>query len=193
MFCSRVYVSCKLFCSILPMKTQNVVSRFFLQDIVITQTRRAALLVSCASHHLRFPHTVGQWASSNPCFNACSDNIPEQSWTNTIGQFPCRAEAAFWWLIMRTPTQISLSAIVVDGANETAGCWMVDIQIRPEPMGECIVGKLGPKQRLVVILCSSMRTLLSLPDFFLTLTVSIPSTVFNSFHHSLKQISLKNI
>lgn len=69
---------------------------------------------------------------------------------------------------------------MVDGANETAGCLMVDIQIRPEPMGECIAGKLWPKQRLVVILCSSIRQmasslLLSLTDCFFSLTVPDPS------------------
>lgn len=31
------------------------------------------------------------------------------------------------------------------------------IQIRSKPMGECIVGKLWPKQRLVVILCRNVR------------------------------------
>lgn len=75
-------------------------------------------------------------------------------------------------------TRTLLSAIVVDRANETADCWTVDIQIRPEPMTECMVDKLGPKLRLVVILCSSMKTLFSLTDCSLTLTVSIGSTVF---------------
>lgn len=55
-------------------------------------------------------------------------------------------------------THVLLSATVVDRANETAGCWTVDIQIRPEPMAGYVAGKLRPKQRLVVILWGSIRT-----------------------------------
>lgn len=44
------------------------------------------------------------------------------------------------------------------GASEMDACWMVDIQIRPEPIGECIVSDLQSKQRLAVILYSTMKT-----------------------------------
>ena len=83
-----------------------------------------------------------------------------------------------------------LSAPVAEeGANDTAGWWRVAVQIRPEPMGECIAGELRPKQRLVVILCSSMRTN-GLLSSSVSLSLTAPSHCVYSSYHCFRQILL---
>lgn len=100
---------------------------------------------------------------------------PWHSWSSTNGIsffifFTCQAETAFCWWCFKTRIYTHAAVSYSCPWNQWHS-WLLDggIQIRSEPMGECIVGKLWPKQRLAIILCSSARTLFSLADFYLIL------------------------
>lgn len=115
----------------------------------------------CRSLHVRHftadSQTQSDWVSSPSALMHAAATAPtlvNQQLSTPVVFGSEIDETYFGGWILQPDIPVSCSGI----SNETVGCWMVDVQIWPEPMGGCVASRLQPKQRLEIILCSCIIT-----------------------------------